>query len=121
MRKGRRVSLYVFLLLVLATECLAALIETTTLASYENWFTAGEMFAWITANRFETNDIASYCLRYVWPYWVVCSLIYLGIGVLVWWLTVIKNTRPAHYNAIGIIVFLAVPPLVNRCVIRTFR
>ena len=109
MRKGRRVSLYVFLLLVLATECLAALIETTTLASYENWFTAGEMFAWITANRLETNDIASYCLRYVWPYWVVCSLIYLGIGVLVWWLTVIKNTRPAHYTAIGIIVFLAVP------------
>ncbi len=109
MRKGRRVSLYVFLLVALATECLAALIETTTLASYENWFTAGEMFAWITANRFETNDIADYCLRYIWPYWAICSLIFIGIGVLVWWLAAIKNTHAARYAAIGIITVLAVP------------
>lgn len=109
MKRSGKIGMCVFLLVVLIAECVAALIETTTLASYENWFTSGEMFAWITANRFETNDIASYCLRYVWPYWVVCSLIYFGIGVLVWWLMVIKNTRPAHYTAIGIIVFLAVP------------
>ncbi len=109
MKKSRKEVLCVVLLTVLIAECVATLIETTTLVSYENWFTAGEIFAWITANRFETNDIADYCLRYVWPYWIVCSLIYLGIGVLVWWLTVVKNTLLARYTAIGIIVFLAVP------------
>lgn len=109
MKKSRKEVLCVVLLTVLIAECVATLIETTTLVSYENWFTAGEIFAWITANRFETNDIADYCLRYVWPYWIVCSLIYLGIGVLAWWLTVVKNTLLARYTAIGIIVFLAVP------------
>ena len=112
MKKGGRIGWCICLWVLLAAEYIAALIETTTLASYENWFTSGEMFAWITANRFETNDIISYCLRYVWPYWIVCSLIYFGIGVLVWWLTVVKNTRSAHYTAIGIIVFLAVPSVL---------
>lgn len=109
MRKGRRVSLYVFLLVVLATECLAALIETTTLASYENWFTAGEMFAWITANRFETNDIADYCLRYIWPYWAICSLIFIGIGVLIGWLVLKNDNRKALGVAIGIVIILSIP------------
>ena len=109
MKKNGSIGLSVCLLVLLVAECLAALIETTTLVSYENWFTSGEMFAWITANRFETNDIMSYCLRYVWPYWIVCSLIYLGIGVLVWWLAAIKNTHAARYAAIGIIMILVVP------------
>ena len=109
MKRGGRISLSVCLWVLLAAECLAALIETTTLVSYGNWFTSGEMFAWITANRFETNDIVSYCLRYVWPYWIVCSLIYLGIGVLVGWLVLKKDDRKARYTAIGIIVVLAVP------------
>ncbi len=131
MKSNGRIGLCVCLLVVLMAECLAALIETTTLVSYENWFTSGEMFAWITANRFETNDIISYCLRYVWPYWIVCSLIYWGIGILVWWLTAVKKTRPARYTAIGIIVALAVPfvlPHVTNsltheaaCVIRQIR
>lgn len=109
MRKGRRVSLYVFLLVALATECLATLIETTTLASYENWFTAGEMFAWITANRFETNDIADYCLRYIWPYWAICSLIFIGIGVLIGWLVLKNDNRKAVGVAIGIVIILSIP------------
>ncbi len=109
MKKNVRIFLCVCLLTLLLTECLVALIETTTLVSYQNWFTSGEMFAWITANRFETSDIVDYCFRYVWPYWLVCSMIYFAIGVLVWWLMVIKDTRPARYTAIGIIVTLAVP------------
>ena len=99
-------ALFVFVLLLI---WLCGLAETTMWVSYGNWMTAGEIFAFVTANKYESSDVLNYCLRYVWPYWVVCSLIYLGIGVLVWWLTVIKNTRPAHYTAIGIIVFLAVP------------
>lgn len=109
MRRSGRIGLSVCLLVLLAMECLAALIETTTLVSYENWFTSGEMFAWITANRFETNDIVSYCLRYVWQYWIICSLIFWGIGVSVWWLTIRMNSCPARYTAIGIVVALAVP------------
>ena len=109
MGRNGRISLTVCLCVLLTAECLAALIETTTLVSYGNWFTSGEMFAWITANRFETNDIVSYCLRYVWPYWIVCSLIYSGIGVLVGWLVIEKDGRKARYTAIGIIVVLAVP------------
>ena len=54
----------------------------------ENWFTSGEMFAWVTANPYEVGDIADYCLRYVWPYWVLCLLLYLALGVLIGWLVV---------------------------------
>ena len=99
-------ALFVFVLLLI---WLCGLAETTMWVSYGNWMTAGEIFAFVTANKYESSDVLNYCLRYVWPYWIVCSLIYLGIGVLVWWLTVVKNTRSAHCTAIGIIVVLAAP------------
>ena len=99
-------ALFVSVLLLI---WLCGLAETTMLISYGNWMTAGEIFAFLTANEYESSDVLNYCLRYVWPYWIICSFIYVGIGVLVWWLTAVKNTRPARYAAIGIIVALAVP------------
>lgn len=56
------------------------LVEVTTLIGYHNFFTAGELFAWITANPNETTDIAQYCLRFILPYYIVCSLTFLLIG-----------------------------------------
>lgn len=70
--------------LLLTIVWLCSLVEITTLVSYRNPFTAGELFAWFTANGYETNDIVCYCLRYVSPYWVVCSLIYVGCCWLLW-------------------------------------
>lgn len=76
--------LFFGLWLLLTIVWLCSLVEITTLVSYHNPFTAGELFAWFTANGHETNDIVCYCLRYVSPYWVVCSLIYVGCCWLLW-------------------------------------
>lgn len=88
---------------------LCGMAETTMWVSYRNWMTAGEIFAFVTANKYESSDVLNYCLRYVWPYWVVCSLIYFGIGILVWRLSMKINSRTSRYAAIGIIVVLAAP------------
>lgn len=88
---------------------LCGMAETTMWVSYRNWMTAGEIFAFVTANKYESSDVLNYCLRYVWPYWVVCSLIYFGIGILVWRLSMKINSRISRYAAIGIIVVLAAP------------
>lgn len=60
---------------------LCVMIELTTIVSYRHCFTAGELFAWVTANGYEVSDIAGYCMRYVLPYWIVCTLIF---GLVVW-------------------------------------
>ena len=86
-------------LLVIAWLC--SMVEVTTLVSYHRPFTAGEIFAWVTANGYEVGDISSYCLRYVWPYWVVCTVVYAGIG----WLVLKFFRHP-------IIVLVAVSPLM---------
>ena len=88
---------------------LCGMAETTMWVSYRNWMTAGEIFAFVTANKYESSDVLNYCLRYVWPYWVVCSLIYFGIGILVWRLSMKINSRTSRYAAIGIIVVMAAP------------
>ena len=86
-------------LLVIAWLC--SMVEVTTLVSYHRPFTAGEIFAWVTANGYEVGDISSYCLRYMWPYWVVCTVVYAGIG----WLVLKFFRHP-------IIVLVAVSPLM---------
>ena len=63
---------------------LCVIIELTTLVSYRNFFTAGELFAWVTANQYEVSDIAEYCIRYVMPYWLIATVVFLLIGWLIW-------------------------------------
>lgn len=82
--KHERLIVIGFCWLLLTLAWLCSMIEITTLVSYRNCFTAGELFAWVTANGYEVNDIVGYCLRYVWPYWTICSLIYIGLCWGVW-------------------------------------
>ncbi len=81
MNKSTQILLLVSTLLMLFGAWLCALVEITTLVSYRNPFTAGEIFAWVTANGYEVGDIASYCLRFVWPYWLGCSVVCVAMIV----------------------------------------
>lgn len=81
MNKSTQILLFVLALLMLAGAWFCALVEITTLVSYHHPFTAGEIFAWVTANGYEVGDIASYCLRFVWPYWVLCSIVCVALIV----------------------------------------
>jgi len=106
--RSKNKILFFGLWLLLTIVWLCSLIEITTLVSYRNPFTAGELFAWFTANVYETNDILRYCLRYVWPYWVACSLIYVG-GCYVLWQAVSSAKRWAKAIACLAIVGLLLP------------
>lgn len=109
MKHKSAIVLLTCLLIGLVLACFASLIEITTLVSYENWFTSGEMFAWVTANPYEVGDIADYCLRYVWPYWVLCLLLYLALGVLIGWLVVKRASLLTRMLSVGIVCLLLLP------------
>ena len=81
MKSQTKIVLLSVLWLLLVLLWLCVMIELTTLVSYRHFFTAGELFAWVTANGYEVSDIADYCMRYVLPYWIACSLIF---GLLAW-------------------------------------
>lgn len=113
MRKSHAIGLKVLLLIAVVVAWLCALVEVTTLVSYRNFFTAGEIFAWITANGYEEGDIISYCLRYVWPYWLLCTIVFGGVGCLVIRLLNQQKTWTAVVAclvAIGILVPMAILP-----------
>lgn len=109
MKHKREIVLLACLLIGLVLACLASLVEITTLVSYENWFTSGEMFAWVTANPYEVGDIADYCFRYVWPYWVLCLLLYLALSVLIGWLVVKRASLLTRMLSVGIVCLLLLP------------
>lgn len=109
MNSSKKILLLLSLWIGLILTCLASLIEVTTLVSYENWFTSGEMFAWITANSYEEGDIVSYCLRFVWPYWALCTLLFLALGILVWWLVAKISNKYSRLLAVGMVCLLLVP------------
>ena len=69
---------------MLSIAWLCAMIELTTLVSYQHFFTAGELFAWVTANPYEVGDIAGYCMRYVLPYWIICTVVFISACFLIW-------------------------------------
>lgn len=89
---------------------LCSLVEVTTLVSYRNPFTAGEIFAWVTANGYEVGDITSYCMRFVWPYWLLCTVVFAGLGWGILYLFLHKE-RWVKIVAISI-SFLVVSPLI---------
>lgn len=109
MNSSKKILLLLSLWIGLILIWLASLIEVTTLVSYENWFTSGEMFAWITANSYEEGDIVSYCLRFVWPYWALCTLLFLALGTLVWWLVAKISNKYSRLLAVGMVCLLLVP------------
>jgi glucan phosphoethanolaminetransferase (alkaline phosphatase superfamily) len=109
MNSSKKILLLLSLWIGLILTWLASLIEVTTLVSYENWFTGGEMFAWITANSYEEGDIVSYCLRFVWPYWALCTLLFLALGILVWWLVAKISNKYSRLLAVGMVCLLLVP------------
>lgn len=109
MKSNGKIVLLLSLWIGLVLAWFASLIEVTTLVSYENWFTSGEMFAWITANPYEEGDIVSYCLRFVWRYWVICTMFFLAIGVFVWWLVARRFNNYSRILAVGIVCMLLLP------------
>ena len=109
MNSRGKIVLLLSLWIGLILTWLASLIEVTTLVSYENWFTSGEMFAWITANSYEEGDIVSYCFRYVWYYWIICTLLFLAIGVFVWWLVARRSNNYSRILAVGIVCLFLLP------------
>lgn len=86
MKKVSNIVLTVVLLLLVVAGWLCMIIQTITLVAYGHWFTAGELFACITANSYESGDILAYCLHYVWSYWLLCTIVYVCVGVTVYWL-----------------------------------
>lgn len=109
MKSNGKIVLLLSLWIGLVLAWFASLIEVTTLVSYENWFTSGEMFAWITANSYEEGDIVSYCFRYVWYYWIICTLLFLAIGVFVRWLVEKRTNNYSRILAVGIVSLLLLP------------
>lgn len=81
-----------------------SLIEVTTLVGYHNFFTAGELFAWITANPNETSDIAQYCMRFILPYYVICLLAFALIGWGIW--SLIRNSKTIIAGSIVLLLLL---------------
>lgn len=86
------------------------MIEVTTIVSYRSPFTAGEIFAWVTANGYEVGDISSYCMRYVWPYWLLCTGINIGFG----WLVLYLFMRKGKWGKVtaSFVLFLLVSSLI---------
>ena len=82
--KVKYIWLFIVGLLLLTLLWLCLMIELTTLVSYEQFFTAGELFAWITANPYEISDIANYCVKYVSPYWIICTFIF-SLAIFLFW------------------------------------
>ena len=117
MNKSTQILLFVLALLMLAGAWFCALVEITTLVSYHHPFTAGEIFAWVTANGYEVGDIASYCLRFVWPYWVLCSLatVALIIGVIYLYRRFLfKGSVAAFFLSFAILSpFILIPTRMN--------
>ena len=74
------------------------LAEITMWISYGNTMTAGEILAFITANGYETGDIINYCLRYVWPYWLGCTLLF-AMGCA--WICVVRKKNKKWIGSFG--------------------
>ena len=108
MKDPRKIGLLCALWLLLVLLWLAVMIELTTLVSYHNFFTAGELFAWVTANGYETGDIAQYCMRYVWLYWVLWSLVCATGAWFIWRCVHIGNMKRI-YLCVGIEIALLFP------------
>lgn len=120
MKKVSNIVLTVVLLLLVVAGWLCAMVQTTTLASYHNWFTAGELFAWMTANPYESSDIVAYCLRNVWQYWLLCSIVYIAVGVFVVWL--LRKGQCKHIVGSILLTLLALVPMalpnLSHCLLR---
>lgn len=110
MKKVSNIVLTVVLLLLVVAGWLCAMVQITTLASYHSWFTAGELFAWITANPYESGDIAAYCLHYVWYWWLLCTIVYALVGVLVVWL--LRKEQCKHFVISVLLCVLSLVPFL---------
>lgn len=108
MSKMGNIALFMGLFTVMTIIWISSMIEVTILVSYHQPFTAGELMAFVTANQYETNDILGYCFRYVWPYWIICSLIYL---FLCWWgwRSVHKKSRKGMW-LVGLLLLVLIIP-----------
>lgn len=111
MKRGQKIGILSLLWILLGAIWLCSMIELTTLVSYHYFFTAGELFAWVTANGYETGDITQYCLRYVWPYWALCSLI-CAIGAWLIWRCVQSENGKRIYLCAAIEAILLIPFVV---------
>ncbi len=110
MKTHGKIGIVAVLWLLLTLLWLCAMIELTTLVSYRHFFTAGELFAWVTANPYEVGDIAGYCLRYVLPYWLIATVVFLFAGWFIW--RCVKKGEPKQLFLCAILEILLLLPFV---------
>lgn len=110
MKTHGKIGIVAVLWLLLTLLWLCAMIELTTLVSYRHFFTAGEFFAWVTANPYEVGDIAGYCLRYVLPYWLIATVVFLFAGWFIW--RCVKKGEPKQLFLCAILEILLLLPFV---------
>lgn len=105
MNKEQNIALLIISIFLMFFIWCCMLAEITMWISYGNTMTAGEILAFITANGYETGDIINYCLRYVWPYWLGCTLLFvLGSA----WICVVrkKNKKWRVSTIVALVLFL---------------
>ena len=106
MKHLNQIGLLCLLWLLLALLWLCVMVELTTLVSYRNFFTAGELFAWVTANKYEVGDIAAYCMHYVLPYWIICTVVFSVGAWFIWYCIKEGGRKPLLLCAILEILLL---------------
>lgn len=85
----------------------AYLLQVANLLVYGGAITAGEMFAFVAANGYESTDVWYYCVRYVMPYWLIVVILYLVSCYSVWWF-LIKKRASQRIVGCAIVAFFAV-------------
>ena len=112
MKKKSQIAFFVIVFVCITVAWLCSLVEITTLVSYRSCFTAGELFAWETANKYEVSDIIGYCVRYVWLYWLACTVIYIGLCRMVFRMACRLTKRKAWAGtvvAMGLLIPFVLP------------
>lgn len=111
-------------LVLLVVILVVGLIEITALVFYQQFFTGGEIFALITANQYEANDIGQYCTRNVSVYWISYTIICITLGWLIGKQALYSNNakRICIYIILEVLFLLpfTILPLKSNIVLETF-
>ncbi len=108
MRPLIRNSSIVLIWILLTLLLLAYLLQVANLVAYGGAITAGELLAFVEANGYEATDVWDYCMRYIWPYWLVICCVFVGVLYLAWQIF-IRGTRIQRIIYSAIVTLLLVP------------
>jgi glucan phosphoethanolaminetransferase (alkaline phosphatase superfamily) len=103
----KRISVIGAIWILLTLLLLAYLLQVANMVAYGGAITAGELLAFVEANGYEATDVWDYCMRYIWPYWLVICCVFVGLLYLAWRLFT-RGTRFQRivYSAIVALLFI---------------